>query len=96
MRETASGRLRERTNVGVYSSQTLRLNREGLVILGKNCRQMRRVLRTELNRLLKVIQRLKSQSRTASNQTLTRMQALRNRLSTGPVLALLPDWWQPR
>jgi hypothetical protein len=66
--------------------------RDGLVLLRKKRRQMRRVLRTELDSPLKMIQRLKSQRKTPSNQALTRLQALRKLLNTGPLLCLLPDW----
>src|SRR5438034_528748 len=52
LRELPSGRLRDRTRVGDYSIKKLRLNRDGLVLLRKKRRQMRRLLHRELRTLL--------------------------------------------
>jgi hypothetical protein len=93
MRETASGLLRERNKVGDYSIKKLRLNREGLVLLRKKRQQMRQLLHKELHTLLASAQRIQQQGQQPPPATLARLQQLRNLLNTGPVLALLPDWW---
>jgi len=93
MSETQSGRLVRKTNVGVYSIDKLRLNREGLRKLRQRRRAMRKKLRQELSRLLRVLERTKLMGHQPSSAIQTRLALVRQTLSTRPVLCLLPDWW---
>lgn len=91
--EVPSGRLRDRTRVGDYSIKKLRLNRDGLVRLRKKRRQMRQLLHRELRTLLAASRQIQQQGHQPTPATVVRLQQVRNLLKTGPVLALLPDWW---
>jgi hypothetical protein len=93
MRETGSGRLIKKTNTGDYSIQILRLNREGLVKLRRGRKGIRVMLRRELRRLLRVLERTKKLDHDPSQAILDRLDLVRRRLRTPPVLNLLPDWW---
>jgi hypothetical protein len=93
MREMPSGMLRKRTNVGEYSIEKIRLNRDGLVLLRKKRRQMRQVLHRELRKLLAASEQLQKRAQQPAPAMVARLQQLRNLLNTGPVIALLPDWW---
>lgn len=93
MRETQSGRLVRRTNVGQYSIDILRLNREGLVILRRKRKEMRVVLRKELRRLLRVLERMRELNHQPSREIVNRLDEVRETLRRRPILCLLPDWW---
>jgi len=93
MRETQSGRLVQKTNVGVYSIEILRLNRDGLLKLRRSRRTMRGMLRRELTRLLRVLERTKKLGHKPSPAVLNRLEQVRQGLRTLPVLNLLPEWW---
>ncbi|MBI3057792.1 MAG: HNH endonuclease [Deltaproteobacteria bacterium] len=94
MRDTSSGHLIKKTNVGNYSIRILRLNRQGLLTLRGGRRTMRAILRKELGRLLRVLERTKKLGYQPSPATLTRLVLVRQRLQTRPILNLLPDWWK--
>jgi hypothetical protein len=93
MRETASGRLAKKTNVGDYSIRILRLNRDGLLNLRRRRRTMRVLLGRELSRLLRVLERTRRRGHQPSPEIQTRLDLVRHALSTRPILCLLPDWW---
>jgi len=93
MRETRTGRLIKITNVGEYSIEFLRLNRKGLRNLRKRRKTMRIMLRKELRRLLRVLETSRKSGHQPSTTVLTRLDLVRDRLRTRPVLNLLPDWW---
>jgi hypothetical protein len=93
VRETASGGLVKKTNVGDYSIRILRLNRDGLRSLRRRRRAMRVLLGRELGRLLRVLERTKRMGYQPSPATQTRLDLVHRALSTRPVLCLLPAWW---
>ena len=93
MRQTSSARLLKKTNVGDYSIQNLRLNRDGLVELRRGRRRMRTALRNELTRLLRVLERTKRLGHEPSGEILNRLELVREKLRSRPLLNLLPDWW---
>lgn len=93
VRETASGELAKKTNVGDYSIRILRLNRDGLLALRRRRRAMRLLLRRELSLLLRVLERARRMGHDPSPGIQTRLDLIRQTLSTRPVLCLLPDWW---
>lgn len=93
MRETKSGRLVKRTNVGQYSIETLRLNREGLLNIRRGRRKVRRLLRRELARLLEALERTRKRGYQPSPKMLERLDVLRQELQKPVVLCLLPGWW---
>jgi hypothetical protein len=93
MRETHSARLIKKTNVGDYSVRILRLNRDGLVKLRRGRRRMRAALRKELPRLLQALEKTKRLRREPSGEILIRLELVREKLRSRPILYLLPDWW---
>lgn len=93
MRETASGGLAKKTNVGDYSIRILRLNRDGLLGLRRRRRAMRVLLGRELGRLLRVLERTRQLRYQPSPAMQARLDLVRQALRTRPVLCLLPDWW---
>jgi hypothetical protein len=93
VRETTSGRLAKKTNVGDYSIRILRLNRDGLLNLRRRRRALRVLLGRELGRLLRVLERTKRMGHQPSPAIQTRLDLVRQALSTRSVLCLLPDWW---
>jgi uncharacterized protein (TIGR02646 family) len=93
IRETKSGKLKKKTNIGDYSVRILRLNRDGLVKLRQRRRAMRIVLGKELRRLLRVLVRTKRIGYQPSAEMQTRLNLVRQALNTEPVLCLLPVWW---
>ena len=92
MRETMSGKLAKKTNVGDYSIRILRLNRDGLLNLRRRRRALRVLLGRELGRLLRVLERTKRMGHQPSPAIQTRLDLVRQALSTRPVLCSLPDW----
>ena len=93
MRETRSARLLKKTNVGDYSIPRLRLNRDGLIKLRRGRRRMRTALQKELIRLLRALERTKKLGHQPSAEILDRMELIREKLRSRPILSLLPDWW---
>jgi uncharacterized protein (TIGR02646 family) len=93
MRETASGTLKERNNVGNYSIRILRLNRDGLIQLRRRRKEIQILLNRELGRLLKVLERIRRMGHQPSAQTQARLDRVRQALAQRPILCLLPAWW---
>ena len=91
--ETADGTLRQLNNVGVYSIENLRLNREALVKLRLNRKRMAALLSKELKALEVKLLRMQKKGKTPSPELSTRLESLRRTLQNAPVLAMLPGWW---
>lgn len=93
VRETASGKLKERNNIGDYSIRILRLNRDGLIQLRLLRREIQILLKRELGRLLKALERAERMGRQPSPRIQTRLDLVRQALARRPILCLLPAWW---
>lgn len=93
IRETHSGRLIDKTNVGKYSISVLRLNRDGLINLRRQRRIMRTILKKELKRLLSILNEGKLLHHQPSPEIHTRLNLVRSKLQSPPILSLIPDWW---
>jgi hypothetical protein len=93
MRESPKGVLKHKTRVGKYSIKILRLNRQGLVTLRNNRARMRRMLRCELAKLLKQLEKAKRSGRALPNHVQFRLGQIQSHLAKRPVLNALPTWW---
>jgi len=93
LREALSSRLLKKTNVGEYSIRILRLNRTGLVNLRRGRRRMRATLWKELTRLLRALEKTKRLGGEPSSEIRNRLELVREKLRSRPILNLLPNWW---
>ncbi len=95
-RETKDGLLVKKTNVGEYSINILRLNRDILIKLRRGRRSMRTTLSKELRLLLQVLEHCKKMKHEPSAGVSARLELVRKRLQSRPILNLLPEWWNPQ
>lgn len=92
-KETTNGRLKPLTNVGLYSIEKLRLNREGLIELRQRRRSIAVLLSKELKRLERRIVKMQKRGHRPSAAIVSRLDSLKTALKNAPVLGLLPGWW---
>jgi uncharacterized protein (TIGR02646 family) len=91
-REKRTGELKMLTNVGVYSLEKLRLNRDALVYLRKRRQEMRRRLRNRLKKLADQLTKVQKLEKQPTEELKQQLQLLRSHLRSRPVLALMPSW----